>query len=775
VDEVMSVAQITVGEALVQNNRVENHITVNDPALKPYFTTNTFYAEYPENVEQVPRSLLNIPALSTIIHFAVAVGASVEAGQIDATYLHACEEAQAYLKTCKGFESLKCTATVKAQATHTQHYPADREGLLFSGGSDSTSSWIKRRRENPALYMIWGLDVPLAWEGFWQEAKARYLWMNPRIIKTNTEEIYFPGMLSRLGKELIEGYRPTYSFSINALGVCAPLTYLDGVGLLQLSSTYPSRHYLNPRYPWAANRPSFLVNQFWRWGNTRCLEVDHEYSTTEKIIRYIKPYYDQGNPLFLRVCGNQKRLLEAQLKVSNCLNCVPEGTLVYSNSSIKSIEKIDTGELIQGQKNAYQKVNNVFSRHYEGNLIKIKPLYFEGVSFTPEHEILVAIRGGSKECHLDRNLKYEKYHSISHTIWKKSSEIQKGDLIVIPKKQKTKKHVIDFTKYRKNPNHKISSRCLVNGKKIYDENMAELLGWYVAEGHYNPLSTTIEFTLSSKEIKEAERLIYLIKTVFGLKGRIWAKRAESAHSIRVLCGSPVLGRFLHESFGKRAKEKTLPDFVMNSNKRVTSAFLEGYLLGDGCKAINRGQKKRTCASASKTLTKQIQILLMKIGIISGYSETSSSEQIFNNYIIKPRKAYQLHYLNQKRYRKMYLEDEKNFYIPIEKIEIIPFSGKVYNLETDEHIYLLPFVVHNCDKCQRTLGLLAIARIDPRRVGFPVTGVHYARARSDIEKRTWSPTYLRYHWEEVRSLIPKTITEDYGGSKAFLEWLRGYTF
>jgi len=397
----MPVAQITVGEALVQNNRVENHITVNDSALKPYFTTNTFYAEYPENVEQVPRSLLNIPALSTIIHFAVAVGASVEAGQIDATYLQACEEAQAYLKTCKGFESLKCTATVKAKATHTQHYPADKEGLLFSGGSDSTSSWIKRRRENPALYMIWGLDVPLAWEGFWQEAKARYLWMNPRIIKTNTEEIYFPGMLSRLGKELIEGYRPTYSFSINALGVCAPLTYLDGVGLLQLSSTYPSRHYLNPRYPWAANRPSFLVNQFWRWGNTRCLEVDHEYSTTEKIIRYVKPYYDQGNPLFLRVCGNQKRLLEAQLKISNCLVC--------------------------------------------------------------------------------------------------------------------------------------------------------------------------------------------------------------------------------------------------------------------------------------------------------------------------------------------------------------------------------------DKCQRTLGMLAIARIDPRKVGFPITGVHYARARNDIEKRTWSPTYLRYHWEEVRSLIPKTITEDYGGSKAFLEWLRGYTF
>jgi len=93
------------------------------------------------------------------------------------------------------------------------------------------------------------------------------------------------------------------------------------VGLQQLSSTYPSRHYLNPRYPWACYRPSFIVNQFWRWGSTRCAEVDHEYSTTEKIRLFLKPYVDAGNPVYLRSCGNREHLKKHNLEMLNCGEC----------------------------------------------------------------------------------------------------------------------------------------------------------------------------------------------------------------------------------------------------------------------------------------------------------------------------------------------------------------------------------------------------------------------------------------------------------------------
>jgi len=171
-------AKIRIGEATLTNGgcRIENIIQP-DPEYRGYFVDTRFYAEYPESVERVPRGLLNIPALSTIIHFAVAIGASVEVGEVDETYLKACVEVQDYLRITPGFDSLKCVTQVTGKPVKTS-YTASHQGLLFSGGSDSTCSWIKRRHEDPRLYMIWGLDVPTTWPEFWEKAVEKYRWLS---------------------------------------------------------------------------------------------------------------------------------------------------------------------------------------------------------------------------------------------------------------------------------------------------------------------------------------------------------------------------------------------------------------------------------------------------------------------------------------------------------------------------------------------------------------------------------------------------------------------
>ena len=340
-------AKIRIGNASLMNggHRIENVIQP-DPEYAPYFVDTKFYAEYPESVERVPKALLNIPVLSTIIHFAVAIGAEVEVGEVDAEYLKACINVQDYLRTAPGFESLKCAAKISGKPVKTS-YEAPNQGLLFSGGSDSTCSWIKRRYEDPRLYLIWGLDVPTWWNEFWMKVEQQYRWLYPRIVKTNTEDLYATNKLYALGAKLTEGYRPTYSFSVNALGLLAPLTYLDGVGLLQLSSTYPSRHYLNPRYPWARFRPSFIVNQFWRWGSTRCLEVDHEYSTLEKIESFLKPHVDAGNKVFLRSCGHRANLLKYKLERTNCLECDKCGRTI-SMLAVAGVDPREVGFPVEG-------------------------------------------------------------------------------------------------------------------------------------------------------------------------------------------------------------------------------------------------------------------------------------------------------------------------------------------------------------------------------------------------------------------------------------------
>lgn len=315
--------QVTIHDATISKNgkRIDNLIEA-DESLKQYFIDLNFYAEYEEDISTVPLSILNIPALSTILHFAVAIGADINIGEVDENYLKGADSAQRFLKNCIGFNQLKCTAKIHAKPIKNiyKDYPYEK-GLLFSGGSDSTSSYIGHRYENPKLIIIWGLDIPTSWPEFWHKIEETYKAMRLYKIKTNSEDLYRTNSLCSLGSALTEGYRPTYSFSVNALGVCAPLTVVENIGLLMLSSTYPSREYHDPNYPWTKNRPSFIVNQFWKWGGTRCREIDHEYSTTEKIKYFLKPYFEQHGPMFLRSCGNRQLLTKNNLERLNCCEC----------------------------------------------------------------------------------------------------------------------------------------------------------------------------------------------------------------------------------------------------------------------------------------------------------------------------------------------------------------------------------------------------------------------------------------------------------------------
>lgn len=244
-------------------------------------------------------------------------------GECDKEYLNGAYEAQMFLKTCPGFESLKCVTKINAKPASQTIYKnqSHRKGLLFSGGSDSTCSLIAHKHENFEPIMIWGLDVPTSWVEFWEKIMYQYRFMDIHKVKTNSEDMYASNKLWSLGAKLTEGYRPTYSFSVNALGVCAPLTCVHGMDLLALSSTYPSRHYGDPRYPWARFRPSFIVNQFWRWGETLCREIDHEYTTAEKIRYFLKPYVEKYGSTFIRSCGNRALLKQTNFMSLNCCLC----------------------------------------------------------------------------------------------------------------------------------------------------------------------------------------------------------------------------------------------------------------------------------------------------------------------------------------------------------------------------------------------------------------------------------------------------------------------
>lgn len=330
--------EIAISNAVLETEgrRITNQIEISNLKMKAkYFQDTTFYAEYDKDVSVAPLSILNIPALSSIIHFAWAIGCNVKVCEIDETYLNGLRTAARIYKNNQGLTELGMGRKVCGKAFSTK-ITADkivnnnditsdfREfGLLFSGGADSTASYLAHKHTNPKLLMIWGADVPLDWQNFWMRVVNYYKGLDYPIltINTNSDLIYKSNARDRLGVKLIEGYRPTFSYCINILGVAAPLTFVERIGKLMISSTYPSREYGDPTKLFTQHCGDFITDQHMRWSDMKTFCVEHEYTTTEKIKHFVKPYLENNDFLLLRSCGNLERLKKVKDTKFNCCVC----------------------------------------------------------------------------------------------------------------------------------------------------------------------------------------------------------------------------------------------------------------------------------------------------------------------------------------------------------------------------------------------------------------------------------------------------------------------
>lgn len=335
--------EIKIADATLHNKgrRIENYIHVFRSDLRKYFKSFHFYAEYDRDVSKVPLSILNIPALSSVIHFAWAVGCDVQIGELDSVHLRGLEKARETFNREKEFEYMSLKGEVNPRKSVENCFGRKgREALLFSGGIDSTASRILR---NPSsLIMIWGFDVPTEWNGFWNRVMGEYGYLNPSIVKTNSEEIYNKGRLILLGNKLKAGYRAGYSYSINTLGVCAPIT-VDNVDVLMMASDFPLKYYGDPDYPFQNWKPHFMVNQWLGWADIKTFNVEDQYNRPEKIERIIKPHFDVYGYSQLRVCGNLKFLKARENKLNlNCSHC-DKCERAIANLSLNDINPTECG------------------------------------------------------------------------------------------------------------------------------------------------------------------------------------------------------------------------------------------------------------------------------------------------------------------------------------------------------------------------------------------------------------------------------------------------
>ena len=161
-----------------------------------------------------------------------------------------------------------------------------------------------------------------------------------------------------------------------------------------------------------------------------------------------------------------------------------------------------------------------------------------------------------------------------------------------------------------------------------NENRAELIGWFLAEGSYtnnnifSDKESGIQFSLGNEEQDIAERLKGLLAKEFGEFFRIDCEprvyETESGSINLFLCNAKV-AEFFFNWCGKYSWAKKLNEQAMWLPKKLQAIILSSCLNGDGCgKVKNRGY---SIELKSKDLIQQLMGISWRLGTQPVYKET----------------------------------------------------------------------------------------------------------------------------------------------------------
>lgn len=226
----------------------------------------------------------------------------------------------------------------------------------------------------------------------------------------------------------------------------------------------------------------------------------------------------------------------------------------------------------------------------------------------------------------------------------------------------------------------------INVKDGYEltEEFGRFIGLFLAEGHTYERNNCIYFSFNINEVEYQDFILKYAKDTFNING-FKQNSIERNTCIVTLYNkkNDSLLQFLNDFCKKGCANKQLPNDYINYNKDFLSGLIRGFTEGDG----NYGDKRTTLTTVSYELAYQLYRIILNLGInCSIRSDTP----------IGKREAYRIVIHNVGKTNRR-IKDNKFLLSEVERIELLQYVGKVYNLEVeDDESYLVDDIaVHNC--------------------------------------------------------------------------------
>lgn len=255
---------------------------------------------------------------------------------------------------------------------------------------------------------------------------------------------------------------------------------------------------------------------------------------------------------------------------------------------IRNGEELEINLIIDGM-NKSKKATKIYYKR-NSDILKIKSSRGYEIKCSPIHKLKTV-------------------NNLGDIVWKKSSELKKGDKILLKKKTNIiNENIFLFTPDRIMDKNK--NQLKLNGDFTLDYDFAWFIGVITGDAFVND-KKDYSIQLSNPCEDLLEKYEKFIKNRFGITTRNYRYKNKCP---RIDIYNKDLRMILLE-IGLdfvTAKDKRVPKYIRMSNIEVHKGFIQGLIETDG--GINKGGIHIT--SISKRLLQDVQIMLLNMGIVS---------------------------------------------------------------------------------------------------------------------------------------------------------------
>jgi hypothetical protein len=257
--------------------------------VRKFFSDESFFAEYEQDISEVPKSLLYIPLLASLMPLAWAISAEVYVKELDRQYYESLQALKQVYQTM--YPNMRLTGKLHVEhLVDSSRSPSQtpsqapsqnpRTAMFFSAGVDSLATFIRRKHENPYLVTIWGADVLFHQPEFWLELKTKVQQFGDQngveslFIKSNLQSFINGKMVSYYFGRHMSNWWHGVQHSTGMVGLIAPLAYVNNITQFYIPSAVPtevskirthgSSHLFDNKIKWSGTAANLEALELWR-------------------------------------------------------------------------------------------------------------------------------------------------------------------------------------------------------------------------------------------------------------------------------------------------------------------------------------------------------------------------------------------------------------------------------------------------------------------------------------------------------------------------------